>query len=60
MNVIKIVPGHEPVMADINNTLADLQQAVGGYIETVTLPRTAWWSSSTRKAGCWICRKTVF
>lgn len=40
MNVIKIVPGHEPVMADINNTLADLQQAVGGYIETVTLPRT--------------------
>ena len=40
MNVIKIAPGHEPVMADINNTLADLQQAVGGYIETVTLPRT--------------------
>lgn len=40
MNVIKIVPGHEPVMADINNTLAALQQAVGGYIETVTLPRT--------------------
>ena len=30
MNVIKIAPGHEPVMADINNTLADLQQAVGG------------------------------
>ena len=40
MNVIKIVPGHEPVMADINNTLTDLQQAVGGYIEAVTLPCT--------------------
>ena len=40
MKIIKIMPGHEPVMDDINNTLADLQQVVGGYIETVTLPRT--------------------
>ena len=40
MKIIKIAPGHEPVMTDIHNTLEDLQQAVGGYIETVTLPRT--------------------
>ena len=40
MNVIKILPGREPEMADIDNTLKALQQAVGGYIETVTLPRT--------------------
>ena len=40
MKIIKIVPGHEPVMADIDNTLKALQKAVGGYVETVTLPRT--------------------
>ena len=40
MNVIKILPGRDPEMADIDNTLKALQQAVGGYIETVTLPRT--------------------
>lgn len=40
MKVIKIVPGREPEMVDIDNTLKALQQAVGGYIETVTLPRT--------------------
>ena len=39
MKIIKIVPGHEPVMADIDNTLKALQKAVGGYVETVTLPR---------------------
>lgn len=32
MNVIKILPGREPEMADIDNTLKALQQAVGGYI----------------------------
>ena len=40
MKVIKIVPGREPEMVDIDNTLKALQQAVGGCIETVTLPRT--------------------
>ena len=34
MKIIKIVPGHEPVMADIDNTLKALQKAVGGYVET--------------------------
>ena len=33
MKIIKIVPGHEPVMADIDNTLKALQKAVGGYVE---------------------------
>ena len=40
MKIIKIMPGREPEMVDIDNTLKALQQAVGGYIETVTLPRT--------------------
>ena len=40
MHVIKILPGREPEMDDIDNTLKALQQAVGGYTETVTLPRT--------------------
>lgn len=40
MKVIKIMPGYEPEMSEIENSLAALQQAVGGYIETVTIPRT--------------------
>lgn len=40
MKVIKILPGHEPALNDIENSLAAFQQAVGGYIETVTIPRT--------------------
>lgn len=40
MKVIKIMPGYEPALNDIENSLAALQQAVGGHIETVTIPRT--------------------
>ena len=32
MKIIKIMPGREPEMVDIDNTLKALQQAVGGYI----------------------------
>lgn len=30
-------PGQEPVTTTLNNTLKDLQQTVGGYIETIDL-----------------------
>lgn len=40
MQVIKIEVGHEPRMAEMKNTLKAFQEAVGGYIETVTLERT--------------------
>lgn len=37
MRVIRKVPGRPPELVEMENTLAALQQAVGGYIETVTL-----------------------
>lgn len=38
MDVILIHPGHAPELCDVSNDLAAFQHAVGGYIETVTLP----------------------
>ena len=38
MRVLKIYPDHPPVLRDIDNTLEALQNEVGGYIETVSLP----------------------
>ena len=35
MRVLKINPGKPPIPADIDNTLEALQEAVGGYIETI-------------------------
>ena len=40
MQVIRIEVGHAPRMAEMENTLKAFQEAVGGYIETVTLERT--------------------
>lgn len=37
MQVIKIEVGHEPQMIEMENTLKTFQEAVGGYIETVTI-----------------------
>jgi len=37
MRVIKIYPEKPPIPADIDNTLEALQEAVGGYIETVRI-----------------------
>ena len=37
MRVIRKDPGRPPELVEMENTLAALQQAVGGYIETVTL-----------------------
>ena len=36
MLVIRKDPGQPPELVEMENTLAALQQAVGGYIETVT------------------------
>lgn len=36
MRVIRKAPGLPPELVEMENTLAALQQAVGGYIETVT------------------------
>lgn len=40
MQVIRIEVGHEPRLIEMENTLKAFQEAVGGYIETVTLERT--------------------
>lgn len=37
MRVIRKAPGRPPELVEMENTLAALQQAVGDYIETVTL-----------------------
>ena len=37
MKAIKFVPGNNPQIVEIDNTLEALQEAVGGYIETVTI-----------------------
>ena len=37
MNVLLYKPGCNPAEVKIGNTLSDLQRAVGGYIETVSL-----------------------
>lgn len=37
MIVIKKEPGKEPVLTAIENTLPAFQEAVGGYIESVTM-----------------------
>lgn len=37
MKVLRIEPGQEPELIDIENKLESLQQQVGGYIECVTL-----------------------
>lgn len=37
MKAIRKKPGCEPELIDIDNTLAALQQEVGGYIETVSI-----------------------
>lgn len=36
MNVLRKEPGKKPEMVNIENKLEALQEAVGGYIETVT------------------------
>ena len=36
MRVIRKAPGSPPELVEMENTLEALQQAVGGYIETVT------------------------
>ena len=41
MKAIRKKPGCEPEVIDIDNTLAALQQEVGGYIETVTIASDA-------------------
>lgn len=41
MRVIRKAPGRPPELVEMENTLAALQQAVGGYIETVTLSEDA-------------------
>ena len=41
MKAIRKKPGCEPELIDIDNTLAALQQEVGGYIETVTIASDA-------------------
>lgn len=38
MITIRILPGREPELHEVENELSALQAAVGGYIETVTLP----------------------
>lgn len=38
MRAIKKVPGRRPEVVEIENDLKPLQEAVGGYIEAVTLP----------------------
>lgn len=40
MQIIRIEVGHEPRLIEMENTLKAFQEAVGGYIETVTLERT--------------------
>jgi hypothetical protein len=37
MRVLRIEPGQDPELIDIENKLESLQQEVGGYIECVTL-----------------------
>lgn len=37
MRALRIEPGQEPEIIDIENKLESLQQQVGGYIECVTL-----------------------
>lgn len=41
MKVIRKDPGQPPELVEMENSLAALQQAVGGYIETVTLSTDA-------------------
>ena len=41
MKVIYKEPGVAPVVRDIPNTLEELQKAVGGYIESVTIATDA-------------------
>ena len=41
MKAIRKKPGCEPEVIGIDNTLAALQQEVGGYIETVTIASDA-------------------
>lgn len=38
MKVLKIYPNMPPLLREVDNTLAALQNEVGGYIETVSLP----------------------
>jgi len=38
MKVVVVKPGQSPEVVEIANTLQALQGAVGGYIETVSLP----------------------
>ena len=38
MRVLKIYPDNPPLLREIDNTLEALQNEVGGYIETVSLP----------------------
>ena len=37
MIVLKKEPGKDPVLTAVENTLSALQEAVDGYIETVTM-----------------------
>ena len=41
MKVIRKLPGKEPELVEMDNTLEALQEAVGGYIETVTYAEDA-------------------
>ena len=41
MKAIRKKPGAQPEIIEVDNTLAALQQEVGGYIETVTIASDA-------------------
>lgn len=51
MKAIIKEPGKKPRITEIENKLSALQEAVGGYIETVTLPKIVA-SSAMRREGC--------
>lgn len=40
MKAIKILPGHEPELIDIENTFMAFQDVLGSRIEVVIIPRT--------------------
>lgn len=38
IKAVYVAPGKAPIFIEVENTLEALQQAVGGYIEAVTIP----------------------
>lgn len=56
MKIIIKEPGQRPRATEIENSLSALQQAVGGYIETLTQRTAA--SFAMRREGCRGCHIT--